>query len=267
MKTGLFLSRDDGTISETVDVDALAREYSHLSIAKVHDNFFRYSDQQEILKAVDENGLDAIVLAGNSPKSYDAVLGGTLILEALKSHGINENKIAFANIREQVALPHKGKGEKATRKAKLLIDVALARVEICHDTESTTVAPRKSVLVVGTTAGGIIAAKKLLEKGYRVYIIEREAAMREHPGVEADILASISAVQSYDKVAIMLETEVTDVFGHCGDYKVALTAQAGEEEISVGGIILAVEDDKEWIAELRPKMQLDVDSDGLLRGK
>ena len=108
MRTGLFLSRDDGTISGTVDVDALAKAYAFLPAAKVYDSFFRYADQQALLNTVSESKLDAVVLAGNSPRYFQKVLGGNLILEALKGQGINENKVAFANIKEQVALPHQG---------------------------------------------------------------------------------------------------------------------------------------------------------------
>ena len=266
MKTGLFLSRDDGTISETVDVDLLAGDYSHLPVAKVYDNFFRHADQKDMLKTVDENGLDSIVFAGNSPKYFDTVSGGTLILEALKGHGVNENRIAFANIKEQVALVHRGENGKATKKARLLIDVALAKVEMCHDIKSITVSPRRSALVVGTTAGGIIAARELLGKGYRVYLIEKGPSIRKQAEIERDILPSLTAVQSDDKASILFETAVTDFSGWCGEYKVVLATQAGEEEIIVGGIILSVGDDTEWIKELRPKMQLDIDREGFLRG-
>ena len=267
MRTGLFLSRDDGTISETVDVDLLARNYSHLPVAKVYDNFFRYTDYQNLLKAVDENELDAVVLVGNSPKYFDTVKGGNLILEELKSRGINENKIGFANIKEQVALAHRAKNGTLTKKARLLIDVALAKVEMCHNVKSITVTPRRLVLVVGTAPGGIIAARELLEKDYRVYFIEKGPSIRADADIETDILPSLTAVQLSDKAKFFFQTEIADISGWCGEYKVVLDTRAGQEEITVGGIILSVGDDTEWIEELRPKMQLDIDSEGLLRGK
>ena len=267
MRTGLFLSRDDGTISETVDVELLARDYSYLPAVKVYDSFFRYEDQRDMLKTVDENGLDAIVFAGNSPKYFERGLGSMMIVNALKSRGVNENKIAFANIKEQVALAHKGENARATKKARLLIDVALAKVEICHDIKSTTVSPRRSVLVVGTTAGGIIAARELLAKGYRVYLVEKGPSMQKHGEIEADILPSLTAVQSDDQATIFFQTEVADVSGWCGEYTVVLSTQAGQEQIVIGGIILSVGDDTEWIKELKPKMQLDIDREGLISGK
>mgnify|MGYP001572203270 FL=1 len=162
MRTGLFLSRDDGTISETVDVDALAKSYSSLTVAKVYDSFFRYADQQAMLKTVTESNLDAVVLAGNSPRYFERALGGNLVLEALKGQGINANKLAIANIKEQVALPYRGEKEKATSKARTLIDVALAKVETSPAVSSTLLTPRRSVLIAGTTAGALIAASELL---------------------------------------------------------------------------------------------------------
>jgi heterodisulfide reductase subunit A-like polyferredoxin/coenzyme F420-reducing hydrogenase delta subunit len=267
VRVGLFLSRDDGRISETVDVDLLAREYAHLPVARVYDNFFRYEDQQDLLKTIDENGLEAIVFAGNSPKYFENVSSGTVILEALESRGINQNKIAFANIKEQVALPHAGENGKATKKAKLLIETALAKVEICHGIKMITVSPRRSVLVVGTTAGGIIAAQALLEKGYKVYLAEKDASIGKGTDAADDFLATLSAVQSNDKARFFFEAEISDVSGWCGEYRIMLNTQEGKKEIVVGGIILSVGDNTEWIRELTPKMQLDVDRQGLIREK
>ncbi len=266
MKIGIFLSRDDGIISDTIDLDTLAAEYSNLAVTRVCNSFFSYEDQQNILKAVEENSLESIVLAGNSPKYYNNVFNGNYILEKLKSCGINENKIAFANIKEQVALPHAGENEIATKKARLLIDAALAKLEICHNIDSVVVSPLRSVLVIGTTAGGLIAAKLLLEKGYRVYLLEKRSYFQKQEDIKEDLLPTITAIQSDERAKIFFKTEIEDLYGWCGDYKVKLSTPTGKEEISVGGIILCVGDDKEWIQELKPKMQLDTDDEGLLRG-
>jgi heterodisulfide reductase subunit A-like polyferredoxin/coenzyme F420-reducing hydrogenase delta subunit len=267
MRKGLFLSRDDGIISSIVNVDLLAKEFSHLTAAKVYDSFFRYEDQQDILKTVDENELDAIVFAGNSPKYFERVLAGNLIIEALKNYGVNENMIAFANIKEQVALAHSLENGNATEKARLMISVALAKVEMCHNIESITVSPRRSVLVVGTNPEGIIASMELLEKGYRVYLVEKEPAVRKETMDTANLLPSLTGVLSDDRAKIFLETEIENVSGWCGEYKIVLNTKGQQREIMVGGVILSVGDDTDWIAELRPMMQLDIDSEGLLLGK
>ena len=264
MRTGLFLSRDDGTISGTVDVDALAKTYSFLPAAKVYDSFFRYADQQAMLNTVSESKLDAVVLAGNSPRYFQKVLGGNFILDALKGQGINENKIAFANIKEQVALPHQGDKEKATSKARLLIDVALAKVEASPSIKSILVTPRRSVLVVGTTAGGLIAAKELLSKGYRVYMMENKPSLRLQADLKDDLLPTLTSLQSNKRAKFFFDAGVKDISGYCGQYKITLTSPDGEQDFAVGGIVLSVGNDPDLIKTLRSKLRLSINRDGLL---
>jgi len=265
MKTGIFLSRDYGVISETVNVDALADEYSNIAVTKVCDSFFSYEDQQNILRTIDENLLESVVFAGNSPKYFKSVFNGNFILDKIKDKGINENKIAFANIKEQVALPYKGEKEIATKKAKLLIDTALAKLEVCHNIESLSVSPMRSILVIGTTAGGLISTKLALEKGYRVYLLEKGDSIQKQEDIKEDLLPTITAIKSDNRAKIYFNTEIIDLYGWCGDYKVILFTSTGEEEIAIGGFIICVDGNKEWIEELKPKMQLDTDDEGFLR--
>jgi F420-non-reducing hydrogenase iron-sulfur subunit len=267
MRTGLFLSRGGGIISETVDVDALAEQFAHLTVARVVDSFFTRSGHEEILKAVDQHKLEAVVFAGNSPERFEGTLGGTPILEALKAKGLNDNKIAFANIKEQVALPHKGARAKATAKARLLIEAALAKVEMCHDTKIMTLAPRKSALVIGTTLGGLVAARELLAKNYRVVLVEKGPQLRVKESNEADLLTTVTAVQLDERASFVFDADVADVRGRCGDYQVVLSTPSGPLELAVGGIIVSAGDDIDWLATLKPKLQLDTDAEGRLRAR
>ena len=266
MNIGIFLSRDSGIISETVDVDALANKYLNLAVTHVCDSFFSYEDQQDILKTIENNMLEGVVFAGNSPKYFESVFSGNSILDKLNDKGINKNKIAFANIKEQAALPYKGAKKIATKKAGLLIDTALAKLELCHNIASLSVSPMRAVLVVGTTAGGIIAAKLLLEKGYRVYILEKWDSIKNQDDIKEDLQPTITAIKSDEMSKFFFETDITDICGWCGNYKITLSNLEGEEKITVGGILVCVDNDKEKINELKPKMQLDTDNEGFLRG-
>jgi len=173
--------------------------------------------------------------------------------------------IAFANIKEQVALPYKGEKDIATKKAKLLIDTALAKLEVCHNIESLSVSPMRSILVIGTTAGGLISTKLALEKGYRVYLLEKGDSIQKQEDIKEDLLPTITAIKSDNRAKIYFNTEIIDLYGWCGDYKVILSTSTGEEEIAIGGFIICVDGNKEWIEELKPKMQLDTDDEGFLR--
>jgi heterodisulfide reductase subunit A-like polyferredoxin/coenzyme F420-reducing hydrogenase delta subunit len=262
MASGLFLSRDDGLISDSVDVEALAKAFSHLPVSLVLDNFFSYQNHQSILKAIGQHSLDGVVLAGNSPKYYESALGSGGIIEAIKELGINANKISIANIREQVAMPHHGDRECATRKAKLLIDVAFARLKHSRNIGSVTFTPMRSILIVGMTSAGIAAAQEFLKKDYRVFLVDRSGKMRIS-GVEKDLLPLITSIHSNKKAALFYNTSITQVAGWCGEYDIKLNTPQGDEEITVGGILIATNDDVEQNRELQPMLQLFLDDEGL----
>ncbi len=262
MHIGLFLSRDNGAISDVVDVDALARKFSLLAVVKTYNDFFTRSSIADIVATVRDRSLDGVILAGNSPLHYEQVPAGGAILEAIRGMGINPSKIAFANLREQVALPHRGDREGATRKARQLIDVALAEIDRTPDLPFVSVAPRKSVLIVGTDLGGIIAAQHLLEKGYRVSFVERSATITSPLAAAAEALPLLSAVQLSERACFYFNTDVADISGWCGDYSVRLERGSGEERLSVGGILVNVGKELDWIKHLQLWLRLDFSRDG-----
>lgn len=265
MRVGLFLSRDDGTISEVVDVEALARDCGAFSVTRVYDNYFGRAALEDMIRTVGENDLDGLVVAGNSPTYYDEALGGSLLVHTLNECGINENRIAFVNIREQVAFPHRAQPKEATRKARLLIDAALAKVELSQIAKSTTVSPRKAVLVIGTTAGGLVAASEFLAKGYRVYIIDRATSLSVPQELKPDLLPTLTAIEMNKRASLLLGADIKDVAGYCGQYRVVLTVGSSDQEIGVGGMILSAGDDTKWISSLRSKLRFSVDREGFVR--
>jgi F420-non-reducing hydrogenase iron-sulfur subunit len=264
MRTGLFLSRNHGRIAAAVDVDKLAGRYSDPVVVKVYDSFFGPADQHDILKQVDDYKLDAVVLAGNSAVQFQAGRPGAALAAALKGRGVNANKMAVANIDEQVAMVHPGVRDGATEKAGLLIDTALAKVQYCPAIDTVQVAPCRTVLVLGTTVGAVIAAYMLLDQNYAVHIVEKGGAWRADAVKGAKFEAILSRVKAHPAMEFFAESDLTNVSGWCGDYTVELSISSRPVEITVGSILLGLGDDTEWIARLRPKMRLDTDATGLL---
>jgi len=262
MRKGLFLSRNHGRISATVDLEGLARNYSDLAFVRVYDHLFGHTEQQDILNQVDRHKLDGVVLAGHSAVHFEHGMQGQSLVEALKSHGINRNKIALANLDEQVAMVHTG--AFATRKAGLLIDTALARLDYCHDIETVVVSPRHSVLVIGTTAAGIVAAAALLAKDYKVYLLEKGAAFRSGKDDDEKRKSMLTRIKSHPSVEIFLNCDLEGIYGWCGDYSVEIGKPSGSVSITVGAVLLCVGDDTVWISGLRSKMHLMTDTDGFL---
>lgn len=264
MRTGLFLSRNHGRITAAVDVDGLAGRYSEPAVVKVYDSFFGPADQHDILKQVEDYRLDAVVFAGDSAVHFQAGRPGAALLDALKDRGVNANKMSVANIDEQVAIVHPGVRERATEKAGLLIEAALAKVQYCPAIEMVQVAPCRAVLVLGTAVGAVIAAYMLLSKKYTVYMVEKGGAWRAGPVKGGKFEAILAHVKTHPAVEIFMDGDLTAVTGWCGDYVVELSTSSGPVNITVGAILLGIGDDTEWIGRLRPKMRLDTDANGFL---
>lgn len=265
MRIGLFLSREDGAVSETVDLDSLAKEYPHLATAKVYDNLATADNRRKLLSEIAGKHLEGIVLAGASPKYYERNLSGKLFIESIEKAGVNANKICHANLKEQVAFPHRGDRKRATIKSKLLIDVALDKVRLRHPVEMVEVAPRKSVAIIGTTAGAMVAAQRFLEQDFRVHILERESRMRDISERGNALGLTMGYVETHPKVNFYFNSELTDVYGWCGDYTIEFKSKGENQFIDIGGIIIAVGNDRSWIAQLQPLVQIDTDDDGYFR--
>jgi coenzyme F420-reducing hydrogenase delta subunit/Pyruvate/2-oxoacid:ferredoxin oxidoreductase delta subunit len=214
------------------------------------------------MATVREHCLEAVVLAGGAPSRYEEVLFGSRILDDLHGAGVNPNRVVFANLLDLVALVHATDPLSAAAKARLLLDVALARAELAPATESISVRPWRAVLVAGTSPAGIVAAATLLGEGYHVTVLEPHGEPRVPAEDWPQIGAAWTAVRLARRARILTESRLVDVSGHVGDFKVVAVTPSGEERFTVGGIILAPGEDMEWIAELRGKLRFATDCFG-----
>ncbi len=266
-KCGLFLCRAECIDFESVDVDSLAREYPNLAAVAVYDNLHHQAAMEDILSQVRANSLEAVVLAGCSNQYYKNTLGGDTLINRLVETGINPNCISFANLREQCALPHKEELGKATKKARFMIDVALEKVRLSQPLETAEISPHRSVLVIGTTPGGIIAAYQLIEKDYKVTLVDNVTELRKRHDWISDLQPALACIQTSPDSHILLETEVVDLSGWCGDYTVSLEREGKKQNVTVGGIIIAIGDDIEWTKKLHPLLHIDLDLKGHFRSR
>jgi len=265
MRIGLFLSREEGAVSEVVDVGALASNYSHLTTVKVYDNLAGASNRLDLLSEIGREELEGIVLAGPSTKYYHRDLSGKLFIDSIEEAGINTNKVGFANLKEQVAFPHKGDREGATAKAKALIDVAIEKVRLRHPIKTIEVAPRKSVAIIGTTAGAIVAAQRFLEQDFKVHVLAKTSEISKTQDHWEAMDLTQGYVETHPKADFHFDCTITDVYGWCGDYTIEFEQDGNTHDINIGGIIIAVGGDRGWTARLQPLVQIDTDDDGLFR--
>ncbi len=264
MRKGLFLTRHHGEISNVVNVDGLANEYSDLTVVRVYDHFFGKAEQRDMLKLVKEHQLDAVVLAGHSANLFETGKEGKSFVNALKFQGVNQNRIVFTNLYEQVALIHSDQPGNSTQKARLLINTALAKAQYCHKVDTVAVHSKRAVLVLGTTWTGLAAAGELLAKNYAVYMIDNQNSWRTGKQEKESYTPLVEMLEADNHAELFFESGIVDISGWYGDYDVVLKTPQGNREISVGGILLCVENNIEWIVQLQPILRLDTDKDGFL---
>jgi len=260
MNIGLFLSEGDGEISKVVDVKYIAGEYSDGVSARVLDNFHSVTSHRAIIREVEDNKLQGIVLAGESPLFYKKTRNGERLLSLLFAAGINPNRIAITNIREQVALPHRSTPDEATLKAKVLVDVSLDKVRLSKDVDLIEVSPRRAVTVIGTSAAGLFAAQRLLDRDFQVDFIDREE-VRDLKQFRHQTMPTLASIRRHPNARFHV-TKITDFYGYAGNFRINLEK---EEKIRAGGIIVAIGDDLKFTSELYPFLRLERDERGLFK--
>jgi heterodisulfide reductase subunit A-like polyferredoxin/coenzyme F420-reducing hydrogenase delta subunit len=262
---GLYLSRCRGCVSDVVDLDALAREFEpEVTLVRVVDDILEPAAQQLLERDVAEHELDGVVIVGNSVDYYLNSLSGRLLSERLVSVGVNPNHVVYRSTLEQVANPHAGDPEGAMRKARALIRTGLLRVRTVASAESKQTVPRRSVLVLGATEEGLVAAQRLLQLGYEVILADRGEPLTRLSSRD-DLGATRGYVVSHPRTELLGNCRIVDALGWVGDYEFVFETEGETAARSVGGVLLAEPDEMAWVAELRNHFKVDVDDEGHAR--
>ena len=173
-KIGVYVCHCGANIAGIVDV-AQVTEYARglPSVVVARDYKFMCSDPgQDLIKNdIKELGLNRVVVASCSPRLHEPTFRRTLA-----SADLNPYLFEMANIREQCAWVHQDK-ERATEKAKALVNAAVRRVFYHEPLEMREVPIHPCTLVVGAGIAGIQAALEIADSGQKVYLVEREPSI------------------------------------------------------------------------------------------
>ncbi len=267
MKIGLFFSRSDGVTDRVININYLAEYFSRDYYTFIVDDFFKTAGLKAILSEVGKNSFDAVVLAGDSPLNYRNQKSAWFIIEQIEAMGINSNKIGFANIKEQVALAHPGNPEKATEKARTLVEVAIEKVKSAHPVKTREIAPHPAVAVIGATPGSMLAAQRLLDRDFKVYIIDKAGQYRNFSDNKNrdKITSVITFVEMHPNTRFLFNAQIDDVSGYAGHFNISVTTDNQTENLTVGAIILANTADLDFTREIRPLVHIDINEDGLFK--
>ena len=126
-------------------------------------------DSQELIrKRIIEENLNRVVVAACTPRTHEP-----LFRETLRASGLNECLFEMANIRNQLAWVHAAQPEQATRKAKDLVRMAVAKAALLKPVPPVSVRITPQALVIGGGLAGMTAALALADQGFPVHLVEK----------------------------------------------------------------------------------------------
>jgi heterodisulfide reductase subunit A len=170
-RIGVFVCECGRNIAGSVDCEAV-RTYAANLPDVVYSVVNKYTcsepGQQEIKTGIVEHNLDRVVVASCTPRNYEPIFR-----ECVAQAGLNPYLMQMANIREGVSWVHIGDVEAATRKAKDVVGMAVAKARWLQPLDEAEVKVTPGALVIGGGIAGIQAALDLADAGHRVYLVEK----------------------------------------------------------------------------------------------
>ncbi|HEX74426.1 MAG TPA: CoB--CoM heterodisulfide reductase iron-sulfur subunit A family protein [Dehalococcoidia bacterium] len=233
-RIGVYVCHCGSNIASTVNVEEVARFAQDLdSVVVSRDYKFMCSDpgQELIKKDIRELGLNRVVVASCSPTMHE-----TTFRRACHEVGVNQYLFEMANIREHCSWVTEDKQE-ATEKAKALVSAAVRRVYYHQPLQSREVTVNADTLVVGGGIAGIQAALKIADSEHKVYLVEKEPSIGGHmaqldktfPTLDCSaciLTPKMTMVGSHPYIELMTYSEVEEVSGYIGNFKVKIKKRA-----------------------------------------
>lgn len=160
-----------GSVVDVPEVVRFAQGLPNVVVARQHRYTCSEAGQEMIKNDIREKGLTRVVVASCSPRMHE-----TTFQNAIAAAGLNRYYFQMANIREQDSWVVKDH-EKATAKAKRLVNAAVSRVNYHQALDSRKERVTEAALVIGAGIAGIQAALTIAEAGYPVYLVERQPSI------------------------------------------------------------------------------------------
>jgi len=247
VRVGVFACHCGANIGRVVDVPSLV-EYSEglENVAHAEEGLFICSTDaaKQISNTIREKGLNRVVVAACTPRTHEP-----LFRDTLREGGINQYFFDMANIREHCSWVHSKQKEDATRKAKDIVRMSVARTINLEPLEEFDLPVNNRCLVVGGGAAGMTSALDLAEQGFEVHLVERESELGgvarrlqttlEGLDVQAFLGDLIRRVYRHPLIRVSHMATITDVSGYVGNFVTTVESEGQIKTINHGAAILA----------------------------
>ncbi len=257
-RIGVFVCNCGTNIAGVVDIKSVEDYAKTLpNVAYAGQNLFTCSqDSQEQMKEIiKEHRLNRIVVAACTPKTHEGIF-----MDTLEACGLNKYLFEMANIRNQDSWVHTDEPEKATEKAKNLVQMAVARSATLNPLHEKQITVIQRALVIGGGVAGMNAALGMADQGFEVVLIEKEEklggmATRLTSTIEGADVGKylenlIQKVTSRPKIQVLTRSIIVGFSGFKGNFTTEVLVGPGmyERKIEHGIVIMAT-----GANEYRPK--------------
>ncbi len=233
-RVGVFVCDCGANIAATVNtVEVTEAAQKMPGVVYAVNNKYMCSDpgQDLVKKAIEEYGLEQVVIASCSPRMHEKVFRRTVA-----EGGINPYMFEQINLREQVSWVHHDMKE-ATEKSIDLVRAGVAKVLRNQPLYSSTIPVTRGALVIGGGIAGIQAALDIANNKYPVTIVEKnmsiggKMAQLDKTFPTMDCSACICAPKmveaaQHSNINIITYAEVVKVSGYVGNFKVTIRKKA-----------------------------------------
>ncbi len=248
-KVGVFICECGEDIGGVIDMESVLAHVGtlpHVAVVKSESHGCSRVSMQNIRQTIEEEQLNRVVIGGCSPRTHL-----TKFQELLGKSGLNKYLVEIANIRDQATWVHSGNKDKATAKAKELIQMAVGSAVKAQPLTDQSLPMNKNVLVIGGGVTGMTAALKLADQGFQIYLAEKSEKLGglakelvktlEGNDVQAYLGDLITKVESHPKIQIFTRALIVDHSGMPGMFKTGMQSgpQMFYRQIEHGVTILA----------------------------
>jgi heterodisulfide reductase subunit A len=250
-RVGVFVCHCGRNIGGVVDVPAVV-EYARSLPNVVHaeDNLYTCStdSQAKIRAAIGDERLNRVVVASCTPRTHEP-----LFRDTLREAGLNPYLYEMANIRDQCSWVHMHEPEQATRKAKALVRMAVAKARLIEGLPARSLPLDHEALVIGGGVAGMTAALALADQGFGVHLVEQDGELGGHakhvrylwngerPGDFVHEL--VERTTRHAKITTHLHAKVSAIEGFVGNFRTKLADGTGGADggpvIEHGAVIVA----------------------------
>jgi len=249
VRIGVFVCHCGVNIASVVNVDEVASYASTLkNVVHAETNLYTCSDAglNSIKEGIKKYKLNRVIVAACTPRTHEP-----LFRRICSEAGLNPFLFEFVNIREQCSWVHANEPQEATKKAKDLVRMGVAKTRHLKPREEIEIDVEPRALVVGGGISGMNAALSLAFRGFETHLVEKEKYLggilkkiyKLYPTnqkAESILNPLIKAVKENDRIKLYTSSSIKDVSGYIGNYNVKLESKQKEVNLKVATIIVAV---------------------------